>query len=146
MKSGTLKTHSDEDFRRVTGVKRGTFAKMAEILATARIEKRKRRGRKPKLSLEEMLLATLEYLRECRTCARIAASYGTDESNMYRAIRWLEDVLAKEERRLFAVREKSPAERRHGLRGNLRGRDGNAYRASKKNSAGTIRARRSGTP
>jgi len=29
MKSETLKTHSDEDFRRVTGAKRGTFAKMA---------------------------------------------------------------------------------------------------------------------
>jgi len=95
MKSETLKTHSDEGFRRVTGVKHGMFAKMAEILAVARAGKRKRRGRKPKLSPEEMLLATLEYLREYRTYARIAASYGLDESNMYRAIRWVEDVLAK---------------------------------------------------
>jgi len=95
MKSETLKTRSDEDFRRVTGVKRGTFAKMAEILAAARVEKRKKRGRKPKLSPEEMLLATLEYLREYRTYARIAASYGIDEGNMYRTIRWAEDVLAK---------------------------------------------------
>jgi len=51
-----------------------------------------------------------------------------------------------EERCLLAAREKGPAERRHGLRGNPRGRDGNAYRAAKKNSAGTIRARRSGAP
>ena len=69
MKSETLKTHSDEDFRRGTGVKRGTFAKMAEILAAARVEKRKKRGRKPKLSTEEMLSSALEYLREYRTYA-----------------------------------------------------------------------------
>jgi len=50
------------------------------------------RGRKPKLSLEEMLLAALEYLREYRTYAHIATSYGIDES---RAIKWVEDVLAK---------------------------------------------------
>jgi len=95
MKSETLKTHSDEDFRRATGVKRGTFAKMAEILAAARVERRKKCGRKPTLSPEEMLLATLEYLREYRTYAHIATSYGIDESNMCRAIRWAEDVLAK---------------------------------------------------
>ena len=89
MKSETLKTHSDEDFRRATGVKRGTFAKMAEILAAARVERRKKRGRKPKLSPEEMLLAAREY----RTYAHIAASYGIDESNMCRAIRRVEDVL-----------------------------------------------------
>jgi len=50
MKSETLKTHSDEDFRRATGAKRGTLAKMAEILAAARVERRKKRGRKPKPS------------------------------------------------------------------------------------------------
>jgi len=121
MKSETLKTHSDEGFRRATGVKRGTFAKMAEILAAARAEKRK-----PKLSPEEMLFATLEYLREYRTYAHIAVSYGIDESNMYCAIRWVEDVLAKSG--VFSLpRKKGPAERRHGLRGNPRGCDGNAY-------------------
>jgi len=53
---------------------------------------------------------------------------------------------ARKGRGLLAAREESPAERRHGLRGNPRGRDGNAGGAAKKNSAGTIRARRSGTP
>ena len=86
------KTHSDEDFRRMTGVKRGAFAKMTEILAAARVEKRKKRGRKPKLSPEEMPLAMIEY----RTYVRIAASYGLDESNMYRAIKWVEDTLVKD--------------------------------------------------
>jgi len=53
-------------------------------------------GRKPKLPLEEQLLATLEYIREYRTYAHIAASYQIDESNMYRMIRWVEDTLVKD--------------------------------------------------
>lgn len=52
-------------------------------------------GRKPKLSVEEMILATLEYLREYRTYAHIACSYGLNESNMYRTIRWIEETLIK---------------------------------------------------
>jgi len=69
---------------------------MTEILKRAYEAKHKRRGRKPKLCIENMLLATLEYLREYRTYAHIAASYGIDESNIYRAIRWVEDVLIKD--------------------------------------------------
>ena len=40
-----------------------------------------------------MVLATLEYLREYRTYAHIAASYGIAESNIYRGIRWVENAL-----------------------------------------------------
>jgi len=72
MKQETLKYYSDEKFRRVTGVKRETFGKMMEILTAAFAEKRKRCGRKPKLSLEQMLLATLEYLREYRTYSELS--------------------------------------------------------------------------
>ena len=72
MKQETLKYYRDEKFRRVTGVKRKTFEKMMEILAAAFAEKRKRCGRKPKLSLEQMLLATLEYLREYRTYSELS--------------------------------------------------------------------------
>ena len=43
-----------------------------------------------------MLLAMLEYLREYRTCAYIAASYDMAESNIYRGIRWAEDTLIKD--------------------------------------------------
>ena len=38
----------------------------------------------------------LKYLREYRTYAHIAASYGIDESNIYHAIKWVEDVLIKD--------------------------------------------------
>jgi hypothetical protein len=96
MKYEIIKDYSDEKFRRLTGVKKATFAKMTEILSKAYLAKHKRRGRTPKLSVEDMLLATLEYLREYRTYAHIAASFGLDESNAYRAIRWVEDTLIKD--------------------------------------------------
>ena len=58
--------------------------------------KHQRRWRHQKLSVEDLLLATLEYLREYRTYAHIAASYDVAESNIYRGIRWLEDTLIKD--------------------------------------------------
>jgi hypothetical protein len=96
MKYEILKAYSDAKIRRITGVKRTTFIKMVEILQKAYEAKRIRRGRKPKMCIEEMLLATLEYLREYRTYAHIAASFGLDESNMYRTIGWVEDTLVKD--------------------------------------------------
>jgi len=96
MKYETIKQYPDEKFRRITGVKHTTFEKMVEILQASYASKHKRRGRKPKLCIEDMLLATLEYLREYRTYAHIAASFGIDESNMYRTIRWVEDALIKD--------------------------------------------------
>ncbi len=96
MKYETLQEYKEEQFRRITGVKRKTFQKMVEILKQAYVEKHRRRGRKPKLSIEDQLLATLEYLREYRTYAHIAASFGIAESNIYRTIRWVEDTLIKD--------------------------------------------------
>jgi hypothetical protein len=96
MKYENIKSYSDDQFRRITGVKRATFEKMMEILRPKQKEKLSRGGRKPILILEEMLLAALEYWREYRTYAHIAASYGIHESNMYRLIKWVEDVLIKD--------------------------------------------------
>ena len=69
---------------------------MVEILQKSYTEKHQLRGRKPKLSIEDLLLATLEYLREYRTYAHIAASYGIAESNIYRGIEWVEDTLIRD--------------------------------------------------
>ncbi len=96
MKYETLQEYKEEQFRRITGVKRKTFQKMVEILKQAYVEKHRRRGRKPKLSIEDQLLATLEYLREYRTYAHIAARFGIAESNIYRTIQWVEDTLIKD--------------------------------------------------
>ena len=96
MKYEIIKDYKEKQFRRITGVKRATFEKMAEILKKGYAEKHRRRGRKPKLSIENQLLATLEYLREYRTYAHIAANYGIAESNIYRSIRWVEETLIKD--------------------------------------------------
>ncbi len=69
---------------------------MVEILRKGHAKKHGRRGRPPKLSIEDLLLATLEYLREYRTYAQIAASYGIAESNVYRWIKWVEETLIRD--------------------------------------------------
>ena len=95
MKYEIIKAYSDAHFRRITGVKRKTFEKMVEILTAAEKIKRIKGGRPNNLSVEDRLLMTLEYLREYRTYAHIAASYGLSESNAFENIRWIEDTLIK---------------------------------------------------
>jgi len=95
MKYETIEKYSDEDFRRITGVKRNTFQKMLGLLEAAHVEKHKRRGCKPKHIMEDRLLMALEYWREYRTYAHIGASFGLDESNVQRTVKWIEDVLIK---------------------------------------------------
>ena len=90
------KIKADEDFRRLTGVRQETFKKMLEILEEAQNEKKRRGGRPNKLSLEKMLLMALEYWREYRTYFHIGKSYGLSESNVYQAIKWIENVLIKD--------------------------------------------------
>ena len=72
MKYNNLKISSDKDFRRVTGVKRQTFYTMIEILKKAHQDKKAKGGRPNKLSIEDMLLMGLEYLREYRTYLSIS--------------------------------------------------------------------------
>ena len=69
---------------------------MVEILRKGYAEKHRRRGRTPKLSIENLLLAALEYWREYRTYAHIAASYAIAESNIYRGIKWVEETLIRD--------------------------------------------------
>lgn len=95
MKLENLKNLSERQFRRVVGVKRKTFDVMVEILEKAHKEKHARGGRPNTHSVPNMLLMTLEYLREYRTYASIGASYGLAESSTYDTIRWVENTLVK---------------------------------------------------
>lgn len=95
MKYDCLKDFKNEEFRRLTGVKRATFEKMVDILKEAESYKKKFGGRPHRLSIEDQLLMTLEYIREYRTYFHVAASYHISESACYRNIRWIEDVLIK---------------------------------------------------
>ena len=96
MKYDQIEEFSDEQFRRLTGVKRSTFKKMIEILREADHKKKTRGGRKSKLSLANRLLMALEYIREYRTYFHIARSYGVSESVAYKIVRWVEDTLIKD--------------------------------------------------
>ena len=68
---------------------------MAELIEEALAKKKIRGGRPNKLALEEMLLMTLEYLREYRTYFPISQSYDVSESSAYKTICWVEEVLIK---------------------------------------------------
>ena len=80
-------------FRRITGMRQQVFEVLLGMLSTALAEKHKKGGRNPELSIEYILLAALEYWREYRTYAAIGADFGLDESNIFRWVKWCEDVL-----------------------------------------------------
>src|SRR5271169_2056159 len=91
---------SSEEFRRLTGVKPPTFTKMVEILEVANIkrkgEPKYRGGRPPSLSIANMLLLALDYLREYRTMFHVAQSFGVNESTGWRALHFVENTLIKD--------------------------------------------------
>lgn len=95
MKYEKIKNYKDEEFQRLSGVKRSTFKKMIEILAEAENKKKIRGGKPNALAMEERLLMALEYLREYRTYFHVASSYGISESSCYRNIKWIEDTLIR---------------------------------------------------
>lgn len=86
-----VKYFGEEEFRRLTGVKKKTFGEMVLILKRA--EQKKRGGPRGNLGIEDRLLMALEYLREYRTYFHIGKSYGLSESAAYRNCRWVEDTL-----------------------------------------------------
>ena len=95
MKFENLKKLRDGQFRRLTGVKQKTFAIMVEIIRQADKTKKALGGRPNKLSIEERILITLEYLREYRTYAHIGLSYGLSEGAAFQNIRFVEDTLVE---------------------------------------------------
>jgi hypothetical protein len=96
MKYEKMSSYPNTKFRRITGVKRKTFDEMVEILQVNEAVKRSKGGPKPSLSVENMLLAALEYWREYRTYAHIAVEFELSESQISRIVKWVEDVLIKE--------------------------------------------------
>ena len=68
---------------------------MLAVLKTAYQGKHAKGGRKLKLSLEDLLMATLQYLREYRTYEQIAADFGIHESNLTHRNQWVEVTLVQ---------------------------------------------------
>ncbi|VOJ67217.1 IS1381, transposase OrfA [Streptococcus pneumoniae] len=65
---------TDARFKRLVGVQRTTFEEILAVLKTAYQLKHAKGGRKPKLSLEDLLMATLQYVREYRKLRLILVS------------------------------------------------------------------------
>jgi hypothetical protein len=91
MKYETVQKLKDEDFKRSTGVQRGTFEKMLEVVEAGLRDF----GRPPKLSRADQLLLTLMYWREYRTEFHIGLTYGVSEATVCRTIKKVEDVLIR---------------------------------------------------
>lgn len=95
MKYEKIKSLNDIKFRRLTGVKITTFNKMVEILKEANKKKKSKGGRNNSLCIEDMLIMSLEYLREYRTYFHIAQNYFVSESTAYKTVKWVEETLIK---------------------------------------------------
>lgn len=107
MKHEELQHLTAEDFRRITGVKKKTFATMVGIVRASDKNRLKGVGRPATLSPEDQTLMTLEYLREYRTYAHIGIDYDVGESSAFRIIRRVEDALVKS--KVFALPKRTAA-------------------------------------
>ena len=95
MKWTKISKLKNEDFRRLTGIKRKTFNLMIEILNKEEEKKLLIGGRPNRLSMEDRLLMALEYWREYRTFFHIGNNYGVSESTCHLNIKKIEDILIK---------------------------------------------------
>jgi hypothetical protein len=136
-----LKRLEGKQFKRLTGVTKKVFKLMVKVIAE--YEAGKTAGRKSKLSPEDKVLLTLQYLREYPSLLRLAIDWGIHESTAQRIVTKTEELLLGSKDFHLpgrkAVREshwdiviidvtESPMER------------------PKKNSVGTTQARRNDTP
>ena len=89
-----VKELKPQEFKRLCGVRIETFTEMVKLVEKKEQQKTKT-GRPSKLSLEDQVLMTLEYLREYRTYFHIGQHWRLNESTVYRIIRKIENILIK---------------------------------------------------
>ena len=86
---------SEDQFRRLTGVKRATFEKMVKVLEQSKLARRKHisRGRPSRLCVEDQVLMMLMYYREYRPFLHIGLNYGISEVQCWRIVTRVESAL-----------------------------------------------------
>jgi len=84
---------SDTNFKRLVGVKKDTFVHMVEVVTAAYKEKHRKGGRKSGMSIEDMILLMMSYLRSYATFMEIGFNFNVSESTAQRVTVWVEDVL-----------------------------------------------------
>lgn len=93
-----LENVSEENFKRLIGVKKSTFKVMVTEYKKAEEERKKEHkigGRKPKLCEEDRVLFMLEYYREYRTLYHMGIDYGISEGQASKVVKDVESVLIK---------------------------------------------------
>ena len=89
-----VKNLNPEEFKRFCGVYPETFKDMVKVLAAEKVLQKKS-GRPSKLSLEDQILMTLEYLREYSTYFHLAINWEINETTALRITRKVENILIK---------------------------------------------------
>ena len=100
--SASLKKVTDTQIKQITGVERTAFNLMCEIVEAD--YKYQSRGRKSKLSIEDKVLMTLQYLREYPTQLSLAVHYGVSEGTVNTVINHVERLLVN--RKGFSLPER----------------------------------------
>ena len=136
-------------FNRLVGIEKPTFELMADELvrlspASKHKVSGKKRGPKPKLSIENRLLMMLMYYREYRTFLHIASDYGISEAQCWRIITQTEELLIKS--RLFHLPGKKALLLANNFEVVLVDVTETPIERPKKNSVSIIQERRKGTP
>src|SRR3569833_2384323 len=91
------------EIRRLTGVKPETFLEMVSILRQEESIRMSRGGKPHRLTIEDRLLMSLEYLREYRTYFHLGKSYDLSDSACYRSCRCVEGHTHNERSLFFAM-------------------------------------------
>ena len=86
--------YSEQQFVRLTGVKRGVFEMMIEVVSQGQ----RAFGRPRKLSVADQVLLTLSYWREYRSQFHVASSFGVSEATVCRTVKKVETALLKDKR------------------------------------------------
>jgi hypothetical protein len=100
-------------FKRLYGVKPKTFQKMLLILQKEFVALYKKRGKPPKLTLEDKLYIALKHLREYRSMDSIGAEYGISKGTVCLVIQWVKSTLVKDG--VFALPGKKKLKKFKGL-------------------------------
>ena len=90
MKLKKIEKLQPKKFKRRFGVTKKTYDLLVEIVKK---EKNKKKGRKPKLIVEEQVLVTLQYLREYRTYFHISEDWNISESTVCRIVHKIEKIF-----------------------------------------------------
>lgn len=94
----SLSSLPEREWKRLTGVSRITFNTMINAISPVIAIRQKRGGPKFVWSIQDRMLMTLTYWREYRTYFHLGLDYDLCESQCFKTIKLIENILIKDER------------------------------------------------